>query len=154
MLLCSPFSFYLKPRQPLICFLSVHFSRSVVSYSATPETAVHQASLSIPSSWSLLELMSIDVQLSDAIQPFHRLSSLSPAFNLSKYQGLFKLVSSSLRVSLVAQTVKCLSAMQETGFDPWVGKIHWRRKWQPTVVFLPGKSHGCRSLVGCSPWGH
>ena len=34
-----------------------------------------------------------------------------------------------------------------------VGKILWRRKWQPTPVFLPGKSHGQRSLVGCSPWG-
>ena len=29
----------------------------------------------------------------------------------------------------------------------------WRRKWQPTPVFLPGESHGQRSLVGCSPWG-
>jgi len=29
----------------------------------------------------------------------------------------------------------------------------WRRKWQPTPVFLPGKSHGQRSVVGCSPWG-
>ena len=39
-------------------------------------------------------------------------------------------------------------------FDPWVGKIPWKRKWQPTLVFLPGKSHGQRSLVGYSPWGH
>ena len=31
--------------------------------------------------------------------------------------------------------------------------VHWRRQWQPTPVFLPGKSHGWRSLVGCSPWG-
>ena len=31
--------------------------------------------------------------------------------------------------------------------------MHWRRKWQPTPVFLPGQSHGRRSLVGCSPWG-
>ena len=38
------------------------------------------------------------------------------------------------------------------GFDPWVGKIRWRRKWQPTPVFLPGKSHGQRSLVSYSPW--
>ena len=36
------------------------------------------------------------------------------------------------------------------GFDPWVGKIPWRRKWQPTPVFLPGKSHGQRSLEGYS----
>ena len=40
------------------------------------------------------------------------------------------------------------------GFDPWVGKIPWRRKWQPTPLFLPGKSHGQRILAGCSPWGH
>ena len=33
------------------------------------------------------------------------------------------------------------------GFDPWVRKIPWRRKWQPTPVFLPGESHGQRSLV-------
>ena len=39
-------------------------------------------------------------------------------------------------------------------FDPWVGKIPWRRKWQPTPVLLSGESHGGRSLVGYSPWGH
>ena len=55
--------------------------------------------------------------------------------------------------SLVAQTVKRLPTMQETRFDPWVGKIPWRRKWQPTPLFLPGKSHGLRILVGYSPWG-
>ena len=38
------------------------------------------------------------------------------------------------------------------GFDPWVGKILWRRKWQPTPVLLPGKSHGWKSMVGYSPW--
>ena len=37
--------------------------------------------------------------------------------------------------------------------DPWVGKIRWSTKWQPTLVGLPGKSHGQRSLVGYSPWG-
>ena len=45
-------------------------------------------------------------------------------------------------------------AMQEIGFDPWVRTIPWRRKWQPTQVFLSGKSHGERGLVGYSPWGH
>ena len=40
------------------------------------------------------------------------------------------------------------------GFDPWVGKIPWRRKWQLTTVFLPGKFHGQRSLAGYSPRGH
>ena len=41
---------------------------------------------------------------------------------------------------------------KRSGFNLWVGKIPWRRKWQPTPVFLPGKFQ--RSLAGCSPWGH
>ena len=43
--------------------------------------------------------------------------------------------------------------MQEIQVHPWVGKIPWRRKWQPTPVFLSGKSHGWKSLVGYSQWG-
>ena len=39
------------------------------------------------------------------------------------------------------------------GFDSWVTKSPWRRKWQPTPVFLPGECHGQRSLAGCSPYG-
>ena len=53
--------------------------------------------------------------------------------------------------------VKNPSAMQETqicGFDPWVRKIPWRKKWQPFPVFLPEETHGQRSLVGYSLWGH
>ena len=38
-------------------------------------------------------------------------------------------------------------------FNPWIGKIPWRRDLHPTPAFLPGKSHGQRSLVGYSPWG-
>ena len=62
-------------------------------------------------------------------------------------------------VSLVAQWVKNPPTMQET----WVRSlgwqkematsIPWRREWQPTPVFLPGESHGPRSLVGYNPWG-
>ena len=40
------------------------------------------------------------------------------------------------------------------GLDPWTGKIPGRKKWKSTSVFLPGKSHGQRSLAGCSPWSH
>ena len=54
---------------------------------------------------------------------------------------------------LMAQTLKNLSSMQEVWFNPWVRNILWKREWQPTPVFLPGKSHGKRSLVGYSPWG-
>ena len=44
-------------------------------------------------------------------------------------------------------TCQCRTCKRR-GFDPWFGKILWRRKWQPTLVFLPGKSHGQRSLAG------
>ena len=43
---------------------------------------------------------------------------------------------------------------QRPGFDPWVGKIPWRRAWQPTPEFLPGESQGQRSLKGYSLWIH
>ena len=39
-------------------------------------------------------------------------------------------------------------------FNPQVEKFPWKRAWQPTPVFLTGESHGQRSLVGYSPWGH
>ena len=39
-------------------------------------------------------------------------------------------------------------------FDPWVGKMPWRKAWQPTPVFLPGEFHGLTRLVGYSPWVH
>ena len=42
---------------------------------------------------------------------------------------------------------------RDMGSIPWVRKIPCRRKWQPTLVFLPGKSHGLRSVTGYSPWG-
>ena len=83
----------------------------------------------------------------------------------------FIAANSSIRqISLVAQTLyrgslqcvgkaynalpllRCLQCGRP-GFSPWVAKILWRRKWQPTPVLLPGKSHGCRSLVGYSPRG-
>ena len=41
--------------------------------------------------------------------------------------------------------------LKRCGFDPWVGKIPWRRGWQPTPVFLPGEPQGQSSLVGYSP---
>ena len=70
--------------------------------------------------------------------------------------------------SLVAQAVKKKSACnaENLGLIPRLGRslgegngthssiLAWRRKWQPTPVFLPGEFHGQRSLVGYSPWGH
>ena len=65
-----------------------------------------------------------------------------------------------LQVSATSGQNRWLSAKESTcqcrrhkrlRFDPWVGKIPWRRAWQPTPVFLPEESHGQRSLVGYSP---
>ena len=59
------------------------------------------------------------------------------------------------RASLVAQKIKKPTRYcRRRRFDPWVGKIPLRREWQPTPVFLPGASHGQRSLVGYSPRCH
>ena len=64
--------------------------------------------------------------------------------------------------AFVYSTLGCTSGKELTcqcrrpktcSFAPWVGKIPWRRAWQPTPVFLPGESHGQRSLVGYSPRG-
>ena len=49
--------------------------------------------------------------------------------------------------------IKCCLQCGRPRFDPWVGNILWRRKWQPTLVPLLGKFRGQRSLVGYSPWG-
>ena len=56
--------------------------------------------------------------------------------------------------SLVAQGSQEFACQdRRCRFDLWVKKIPWRRKWQPTPVFLPGKSHGQTRLVGYSSWG-
>ena len=59
----------------------------------------------------------------------------------------------STRASLLAQMVKNPLAMQETWFQSLSREDTWRREWLPAPVFLPGESHGQRSLVGYSPWG-
>ena len=55
--------------------------------------------------------------------------------------------------SQVALVVKDLPTdAADARFNPWVGKMPWNRKWQPALVFLPGRFHGQRSLAGYSPW--
>ena len=55
----------------------------------------------------------------------------------------------SQRASLIAQLVKNPPAMREAGFNPWVGKIPWRRERLPTPVFWPGEFHGLYNPWGC-----
>ena len=59
-------------------------------------------------------------------------------------------IGASLGVSVKESACRC----RRCKFDPWFGKISWRRKWQVTPVFLPGRFHGHKSLAGCRPWGH
>ena len=60
----------------------------------------------------------------------------------------------AFQVALVVKNSPAYSGdVKRYGLDPWIGKIPWRRERQPTPVFLPGKSHGQRSLVGYSPKG-
>ena len=56
------------------------------------------------------------------------------------------------QVALVVKNPPANVGTIKRPFDLWVRKIPWKRAWQPTPVFLPGKSHGQRSLMGYSPW--
>ena len=78
------------------------------------------------------------------------LSVTPTAFNLPK--------NSTIKCPQVAQWLKKKPACQcrrqkRHGFNPCVGKIPWRRAWQPAPVFLPGEPHGEKSLAGYSPCG-
>ena len=72
--------------------------------------------------------------------------------SLKDVLGVTKMTTMARRASQGTQMVKNLPASAgDGGFSPWVRKIPWRGKWQPTPIFLPGKSHGQRSLAGYSP---
>ena len=76
----------------------------------------------------------------------------SPPFSRSSHDSLrnYKLCSFVCTwASLVAQTVRIHLQCGRPRFDPWVGKIPWRRRRQPAPVFLPGNLRGQRSLAGC-----
>ena len=81
--------------------------------------------------------------------------SISPS---SEYSGLISFRIDWLDLLTVQETLwlngrEHICQSRRHGFDLWLGKIPWRRTWQSTPVFLPGKSCGQRSLVGYSPWG-
>ena len=118
--------------------------------SATPWTAAHQAPPSMGFSsqeyWSGVPLPS----------PVKRIGWFKTPRG-SKILGLYTHSSGevciSLGSSLVCQWYRIYLQCSRSGFDPWVRKIPWRRKWQSTPVFLPGKSHGQRRLAGYSSQG-
>ena len=71
--------------------------------------------------------------------------------NGKEYKKEYIYIYRASQVSLVVKNLPANAGDVECGFNPWVGKIPWRREWQPTLVFLPGESHGQRSLLGYSP---
>ena len=92
---------------------------------------------------------------------FLRVPSTARISNQSILKGInpeYSLERMMLKASLMAQSIKeytCQSSRHKRCvWGPWARKIFWRRKWQPTPVFLPAKSHGQRSLMGSSPRGH
>ena len=95
------------------------------------------------------------------------LTAAWPRAGLGTTKGLHRSVHWILTATLQAQfsgyshpidedaaTLGAPSKCRRLRFNPWVGRISWRRKWQPMPVFLPGKPHGERSLAGYSPGGH
>ena len=63
-------------------------------------------------------------------------------FSLKAWRGVYQASPVAQRQRICVQCTRC----RRCKFDPWVGKIPWRRAWQPTLVLLPGESHGQRSL--------
>ena len=130
------------PQTPLPSRLPYNIRKSSLCYTEAPSTR-------------LLNTLQGSVLLyyTTLIHPPHR--------EMCDYRGTQNLGWSELncgplkeRVSLVAQCKKSTCQCRTLRFDHWVEKIPWKRKWQPTPVLLPRKSHGQRSLVGYSPWGH
>ena len=101
----------------------------------------------------------------DPSKPLPRINQYP--INKEALQGIKPIVDDYMAQSLIMwYTSPCnrlprwLSGKESTcqcrryGFSSLIGKLPWMREWQPTLVFLPAKSHGQRSLVGYSPWGH
>ena len=94
----------------------------------------------------------------------HSLCVCNPDVGNWSHGMIFPQIHKSIRASCVpyvcvaapqggARGKECTYPCRGCKFNPRVGKIPWRRAWQPTPVFWPGESHAQRSLAGCSPWG-
>ena len=77
-----------------------------------------------------------------------------PKYVNGTLSGISTSISHPVIIFDIKKTNYKLSYIIQYSVNYMVGKIPWRRKWHPTPVLLPGKSHGWRSLVGYSPWGH
>ena len=103
----------------------------------------------LPTSWEMATHRAADLGLMKAACQWWQFFHISLALPIFIFLGHFN--------SCLTRLVKNLPVNEGDGkrcaFHPWVRKIFCRRKWQPTPVFLPGKFHGQRSLVGYSTYG-
>ena len=83
----------------------------------------------------------------------HMWFSVQTTKNICKIQLLSMNDLVRSKVSPSVSVVKNWPTNRRHSFNPWIGKITWRGKWQPTPIFLSGKCHGQRNLAGCSPGG-
>ena len=150
---------------PMLCTFIAAQSLSCVQLFCDPVTTACQAPLSIEfprqEYWSGFPFLPPRDLPDPGIEPMS--PALAGSFFTTEPQGkplpctqAHSINGSLVRLSNDTVINACLSVCLQCGrpgFNPWVGKIPWRRKWQSTPVLLPGKSHGRRSLVGYSPWG-
>ena len=113
------------------------------SFIATPtKNCIHHAKGSIQKVYSTLASFVITLE---SLPASYNVQRNSPSDNLNPWINIFSYI--YYKMSLVAQLVKNLPAMQKTWVDPWVGKIPWRKEWLPTPVFSPQEFHRGRSLA-------
>ena len=137
-------------------------SLSCVHLFGTLWTVAHEASLSFTISWSLLKLLSIEL-----VMPSNHLILCHPLLPLLSIFSSIRVFSDLIRVlsepvswlfASDGQSIGASTSVLRMNIQDWLplgltSLSSRRRQWQPTPVLLPRKSHGWRSLVGCSPWG-
>ena len=148
------FIFVLITLFQILCIIACIISPLVLSHSLwpmeckPPDSSVHGV---VPARLLEWDIISFSRGSSRPRDQSHGscISYIIGKFFTSEPPGKLPMYCCFLRASLVAQLVKNLPAMRETRFNPWVGKIPWRRERLPTPVFWPEEFHG---LYG--PWGH
>ena len=113
------------------------------SFNISPSNE-HPGLISFRMDW--LDLLAVQGTLKSLLQHYSSKASILRRSAFFTVQLSHPYMTTGKTIALTRRTL--------VGFNPWVGKIPWRRKWQPTPVLLPGKFHGQRSLVNYSPRGH
>jgi len=128
---------------------SVQFSHSVVSSSLRPHGLQHARPPCPSPTPGVYSLMSIEL-----VMPSNHLTLCHPLLLSSIFPSIRVFSNESVLRTRWLSGKEFSYQYRRHRFTSRVGKILWRRAWQPTPVFLPREAHGQRSLAGYSPWGH